>query len=163
MIRLLTVLAFSFNGLAFGEFRGSLADRSPTVAPDLIVLEASQVAESDRIAVIGNKAVINKSASSKYASALAFAPSLFVVQDPITGKYGTSDGGIVIRFSEGENLAAIAADYGMDIKHEFSALPMGVLMPFNTGAAASYLSSLRADFRVVTADLDVNFNDLRAH
>ncbi len=146
---------------SLGQFLGSEVERSPTIASDLMVLDASQVAESDRVAVIGNKAIVNKSTTAKYASALAVAASLLVVQDSASGKYGTSDGGIIVRFSEGENLADIASDHGLTIKHEFSALPMGVLMPSDIDAAAFYLSSLRADSRIVTADLDVNYYDAK--
>jgi hypothetical protein len=55
----------------------------------------------------------------------------------------------------------IAADYGLDLKHEFSALPMGELLPKNINAAASVLTSLRADSRIISADLDVNFYDAK--
>ena len=95
--------------------------------------------------------------------ALSSAPALLVVQDPTNGKYGTTDGGIIISFEAEQNLSVIASDHGLDIKHGFSAVPKGVLMPSNGADIASYLESLRADSRVISADLDVNFYDLRAH
>ena len=160
MFRLVVVVTMLlFSGSSVGQFLGSEEERSPTIASDLMVLEASQVAELDRIAVIGNVAVVKKTVSSKYVGALSSAPILLVVRDPTSGKYGTTDGGIIIIFEAEQNLSAIASDHGLGIKHRFSALPMGVLMPSNTGAAASYLSSLRADPRIVTADLDVNYYD----
>ena len=117
MVRLtLLVTVILLSGTSLGQFLGSEVERSPTIASDLVVLDASEVAESDRVAVIGSKAIVNKSTTAKYATAIAFAASLLVVQDPASGKYGTSDGGIIVRFSEGENLADIASDHGLDIK-----------------------------------------------
>ena len=159
MIRFLTVLTFSFYGLAFAEFLGSLADRSPSVAQNLTVLDASVVSDEDRLALLDNRAVVNKSVVINYPASASIGTVLLVVQDSMSGKYGTTDGGIIVQIQEGQSLSAVASDYGMDIKHEFSALPMGVLMPSNINAAASYLSSLRADSRIVTADLDVNYYD----
>ena len=160
MVRLtLLVTVILLSGTSLGQFLGSEEERSPTIASDLMVLDASQVAELDRIAVIGNVAVIKKGMSSKYVGALSSAPVLLVVRDPSSGKYGTTDGGIIISFEAEQNLSAIASDHGLNIKHEFSALPMGVLMSSDINAAGSYLSSLRADPRIVTADLDVNYYD----
>ena len=147
--------------LVFAEFIEPLEDRSPVIDLNLTITDASAVAEIDRVALLGGVAVINKSVEGKYSRAASTGSSLLVVRDPITGKYGTSDGGIIIGTREGESLSAIAADYGLDLKHEFSALPMGVLLPKNISAAASVLTSLRADSRIISADLDVNFYDAK--
>ena len=86
MFRLAVVAAMLlFGGTSVGQLLGSEEERSPTIASDLMVLNASQVAELDRIAVIGNVAVIKKAVSSKYVGALSSAPSLLVVRDPSSG------------------------------------------------------------------------------
>ena len=158
----LLVMVILLSGTSLGQLLGGEVERSPTIELDLMVLDASQVAELDRIAVIGNVAVIKKSVSSKYVGALSSAPTLLVVRDPASGKYGTTDGGIIISFEPEQNLKTIASDYGLVIKHRFSAVSKGVLIPSNSTDIASYLRSLRADSRVISADLDVNFYDLRA-
>ncbi len=149
--------------LVYAEYMDPFEDRSPAIDPNLTVLDASVVAQADRLALLGDVAVIDKSNEGKYSRPASTGSSLLVVRDPMTGKYGTSDGGIIIRTRENESLSAIAADYGLDLKHEFSALPMGVLMPKNISAAASVLTTLRADSRILSADLDVNFYDARAN
>jgi len=161
MKTLLSLLLIISSILVYAEFTGSIEDRSPEIDFNLTVLDASAVAEADSLALLGDVAVIDKSVEGKYLRASSTGSSLLVVRDPMTGKYGTSDGGIIIRTRESESLSAIAADYGLDLKHEFSALPMGVLMPKNISAAASVLTSLRADSRIISADLDVNFYDAK--
>jgi hypothetical protein len=163
MKTLLLLLLIISSILVYAEFTGSIEDRSPEIDLNLTVLDASVVAEADSLALLGDVAVIDKSVKGKYLIAASTSSSLLVVRDPMTGKYGTSDGGIITRTREGESLSAIAADYGLDLKHEFSALPMGVLMPKNISAAASVLTTLRADSRILSADLDVNFYDARAN
>ena len=158
----LLVMVILLSGTSLGQFLGGEVDGSPTIELDLMVLDASQVAELDRIAVIGNVAVIKKSFSSKYVGALSSASTLLVVRDPASGKYGTTDGGMIISFEPEQNLTTIASDHGLVIKHRFSAVPKGVLISPNSNDIASYLRSLRADSRVISADLDVNFYDLRA-
>ena len=158
----LLVIMILLSGASLGQFLGGEVERSPTIELDLMALDVSQVAELDRIAVIGNVAVIKKSVSSKYVVALSSAPALLVVRDPASGKYGTTDGGMIISFEPEQNLTTIALDHGLDIKHRFSAVPKGVLISSNSTDVASYLKALRADSRVISADLDVNFYDLRA-
>ena len=158
----LLVMVILLSGTSLGQFLGGEVERSPTIELDLMVLDASQVAKLDRIAVIGNVAVIKKSVSSKYVVALSSAPTLLVVRDPASGKYGTTDGGMIISFEPEQNLKTIALDHGLLIKHRFSAVPKGVLISSNSADVASYLKALRADSRVISADLDVNFYDLRA-
>ena len=152
-----------FGSLALAESHGSIEVRQPVIKQNLVVLNAALVAESDRLALLGDLAVIDKTAAGGFEVSASKSRGLLVVRDPMTGKYGTSDGGIIIRTREGKSLSAIAADYGLDLKHEFSALPMGVLMPKNISAAASVLTTLRADSRILSADLDVNFYDARAN
>ena len=163
MKTLLSLLLIISSFLVFAEYMDPFEDRSPAIDPNLTVLDASVVAQADRLALLGDVAVIDKSVEGKYSRPASTGSSLLVVRDPMTGKYGTSDGGIIIRTRESESLSAIAADYGLDLKHEFSALPMGVLMPKNISAAASVLTTLRADSRILSADLDVNFYDARAN
>ena len=163
MKTLLSLLLIISSFLVFAEYMDPFEDRSPAIDPNLTVLNASVVAQADRLALLGDVAVIDKSVEGKYSRPASTGSSLLVVRDPMTGKYGTSDGGIIIRTRESESLSAIAADYGLDLKHEFSALPMGVLMPKNISAAASVLTTLRADSRILSADLDVNFYDARAN
>jgi hypothetical protein len=163
MKTLLSLLLIISSFLVFAEYMDPFEDRSPAIDPNLTVLDASVVAQADRLALLGDVAVIDKSVEGKYSRPASTGSSLLVVRDPMTGKYGTSDGGIIIRTRESESLSAIAADYGLDLKHEFSALPMGVLMPKNISAAASILTTLRADSRILSADLDVNFYDARAN
>lgn len=163
MKTLLSLLMIISSFLVFAEYIDPFEDRSPAIDLNLTVLDASVVAQADRLALLGDVAVIDKSGEGKYSRPASTGSSLLVVRDPMTGKYGTSDGGIIIRTRESESLLAIAADYGLDLKHEFSALPMGVLMPKNISAAASVLTALRADSRIISADLDVNFYDARAN
>ena len=158
---LLSLLLIISSLLVFAEFIEPVRDRSPKIDLNLTVIDASVVPEADRLALLGDVAVIDKSVEGKYLRAASTGSSFLVVRDPMTGKYGTSDGGIIIGTREGESLSAIAADYGLDLKHEFSALPMGVLLPKNISAAASVLTSLRADSRIISADLDVNFYDAK--
>ena len=163
MKTILTLYFLIFGSLALAESHGFIEVREPVIKQNLVVLNAALVAESDRLALLGDLAVIDKTAAGGFAVSASKSRGLLVVRDPMTGKYGTSDGGIIIRTREGESLSAIAADYGLDLKHEFSALPMGVLMPKNISAAASILTTLKADSRILSADLDVNFYDARAN
>ena len=163
MKTILTLYFLIFGSLALAESHGSIEVREPVIEQNLVVLNAALVAESDRLALLGDLAVIDKTAAGGFAVSASKSRGLLVVRDPMTGKYGTSDGGIIIRTREGESLSAIAADYGLALKHEFSALPMGVLMPKNINAAASILITLKADSRILSADLDVNFYDARAN
>jgi hypothetical protein len=161
MKTILSLLLIISSLLVFAEFIEPVQDRSPKIDLNLTAIDASVVPEADRLALLGDVAVIDKSVEGKYSRPASSGLSLLVVRDPMTGKYGTSDGGIIVRTRDGESLTAIAADYGLDLKHQFSALPMGVLIPTNISTAASYLNSLRADSRIISADLDVNFYDAK--
>ena len=85
------------------------------------------------------------------------ASTLRVVQDPVTADYGTTDGGILVHLHSTDTLEVLASDYALTVHHAFSAVPMGVLKAESIEAAPAYISTLRDDPRVISAELDVNY------
>jgi hypothetical protein len=119
--------------------------------------------------VLGNKAVVTNAVAANYNQARSgsgaklrvlqdpVGAKLRVVQDPITEDYGTTDGGILVHLHSADTLDGLAADYGLTVHHAFSAVPMGVLKAKSIEAASAYISTLRDDSRVISAELDVNY------
>ena len=159
-----TMLAFyclTLSSLAVGDALTSIVARAPVIERNLIVMDVTAVSNSDRIAQLGELAVLDKAAASGYAVSTSARPGLLVVRHPRTGAYGTSDGGMIVRLLEGSLLQDIARDYGLFIKQEFSSIPMGTLEPADRTAVVSYLELLNTDPRVVFAELDVNFYEYK--
>ena len=161
-----TMLAFyclTLSALAVGDALMPIDARAPVIEQNLIVMNVTAVSDSDRIAQLGELAVLDKAAASGYAVSTSARPGLLVVRDPMTGAYGTSDGGMIVRLVEGSLLQDIARDYGLFIKQEFSSIPMGTLEPTDRTAVVSYLELLNKDPRVVFAELDVNFYEYKTN
>ena len=147
----------------------------PTIATELTVLPLAMVAEKDRVAVLGDKAVVTNAVAAKYNRVqsgsgeklrVAQAPvgvKLRVVQDPVTEDYGTTDGGILVHLHSADTLEGLAADYGLTVHHAFSAVPMGVLKAQSVEAAPTYINTLRDDSRVISAELDVSYMRMKTN
>jgi hypothetical protein len=86
-----------------------------------------------------------------------------VVENVRTGRLGTTDGGIVVRVYSPSSLDGLSADYGLTVKHAFTAQPAAVLVPKAPEFADTYVAKLREDYRVVSAELNVNFYQEQAH
>ena len=137
---------------------------SPVISAELTLLPATSVLERDRVAVLGKYAVLTKASARSYASAqVASGEQLLVVEDPSTGRLGTTDGGIVVYLHSADSLDGLAADYGLIVSHVFTASPAGVLAPEIRETADTYLARLRDDSRVIRAELNVNFYQEQYH
>lgn len=137
---------------------------SPVISKELTLLPASAVLQRDRVALLGNHAVVTKASARAYVRAqTAASEQPLVVEDPANDRLGTTDGGIVVRLYSASSLQGLAADYGLIVSHVFTAQPAGVLVPEVRENAVSYLASLRDDSRVVSAGLNVNFYQERDH
>ena len=166
MIKLaIVILSFAISGVTVNaESSRDEQAYSPVILSDLTLVELSAVSPGERIAILNGKAIVKKQ-KERAASALASTSGrnpLVVIQDPQTGRYGISDGGIIVRVHVARDLADIASDYGLNVKHAYSALPMGVLLPSDITKAPAYISALREDARVASADLDANYYDKKA-
>ena len=156
MLKILAVVIVFACSIAIAV--GGSDDDGPTISAELTVLPLAMVAEKDRVAVLGDKAVVTKAAAAKYNRAQSVSEStLRVVQDPVTEDYGITDGGILVHLHSADTLEGLAADYGLTVHHAFSAVPMGVLKAESIEAAPAYISTLRDDPRVISAELDVNY------
>ena len=137
---------------------GLASEEVPFLSNGLTVLPVSIVAEKDRFLVLGDKAIVTQAVADNYSEvATDSRGTLHVVQHPREKNYGTSDGKIVVRLHSADNLAGLAADYGLSVDHVFSAAPVGVLEADSIEAAISLVNTLRDDSRVVSADLNVSY------
>ena len=166
MIKLaIVILSIAISGVTVNaESLKDEARYSPVILSDLTLVELSTVSLGDRIAILNGKAIVKRKRDVA-ASALAStsgARSFVVIQDPQTGRYGISDGGIIVRVHVARDLVDVASDYGLDVKHTYNALPMGVLLPPVIAQATTYISDLREDARVASADLDTNYYNIKA-
>jgi hypothetical protein len=137
---------------------------SPTIVAEMTLLPVSVVLNQDRIALLGDHAVVTKAVAQTYMSPQRpFGEQLLVVENPINGRFGTTDGGIVVRLHSAGSLDGLAADYGLTVKHVFTAQPVGVVAPEVRETADAYVTRLRDDYRVVSAELNVNFYQEQEH
>ena len=137
---------------------------SLVISSKLTLLPASFVFQQDQIALLGDHAVLTKTAAREYATEqIDSGPQLLVVEDASTGRLGTSDGGIVVMLYSASSLDGLAADYGLTVKHAFTAQPAAVLNPSDIEIADTYVTKLREDYRVVSAELDANFYQEQAY
>ena len=162
----IAALSFFFMGLELDELETG-APPDPKIMTELKVVRLAEAAAHDRLAILWDKAVVKKATKSETPSASrTLSPSpdlaLIVVQRPSDKKYGTSDGGIIVSVKNKEDLTKLASDYGMNVKHVFDSLVMGTLIPYDFQQAASFVSKLRGDPRVLHAELDVNYYDQQA-
>ena len=161
MLKILAVVAVFACSTAIAV--GVSDEDSPTISAELILLPLAMVAKKDRVAILGDKAVVMNAVAAKYNRAQSdSASTLRVVQDPVTEDYGTTDGGILVHLHSAGTLEGLAADYGLTVHHVFSAAPMGVLKAESIEAAPAYISTLRDDSRVISAKLDVSFMKMKA-
>tara|TARA_B100001989_G_scaffold240889_1_gene206336 strand:- start:293 stop:784 length:492 start_codon:yes stop_codon:yes gene_type:complete len=156
---ILPLLMLCFCTKVLSQGLESFEERALVVEPSLSVVDVNSVAVLDRLATLGNLAVVRKDVERDTFDTASLGSSLLVVRDPRSGRYGTSDGSIIIRTVAGISLNDLAFEYGLAVKHSYSELPMGVLSPSDSDSVWSYLSALRMDSRVIFADLDVNFYD----
>ncbi len=139
-------------------------DHSPVIASELTVLPASTVLQRDRVALLGEHAVLTKAAARTYASEQIDAKDrLFVVAEPSSGRLGTTDGGMIVVLYSPASLDGLAADYGLTVKHVFSAQPAAVLISKDKAAVNTFVAKLRDDDRVVSAELNVNYYQEQAY
>jgi hypothetical protein len=137
---------------------------SPVISAELTLLPATTVLERDRVAVLGNYAVLTKASALAYASAqIVSGEQLLVVVDHSSGRLGTTDGGIVVYLHSADSLDGLAADYGLIVNHVFTTSPAGVLAPESRETAVTYLARLSDDSRVISAELNVNFYQEQYH
>ena len=160
---ILTFHLLMLSSLAFGSALQSLDVSPPVIEQNLVVMSSSAVLKTDRLAELGKLAVIEKSAASRYGASASANQGLLVVRNPMTGEYGTSDGGVIVRVQDRDQLKDVARDYGLIVKHVFSAAPMGILMSINRTAVMSHLEMLNEDPRVLFAELNVNFYNQKAN
>ena len=144
-----------------GQAKGQEALR---IATDLALVPASLVSDAERLATLGDKAVVTKESASNYESpSKVWGERVLVVENSRTGRLGTTDGGIVVRLHSSASLDGLSADYGLTVKHAFTAQPAAVLLPKDPEVADTYVAKLREDSRVVSAELNVNFYQEQAH
>lgn len=134
---------------------------NPKLVSDVALINADIAKESDVITLLGDNAVVPKESIAKAASAPRLA-GLLVIQDANNGQYGTTDGGILVFLNNRSDLEGLAADYGLYVKHSFSAAPIGILSPVDITTSLSFLKPLRSDPRVVDAQIDANFYESEA-
>lgn len=144
-----------------GQAKGQEALR---IATDLALVPASLVSDAERLATLGDKAVVTNESASNYESpSKVWGEPVLVVENSRTGRLGTTDGGIVVRLYSSASLDGLSADYGLTVKHAFTAQPAAVLLPKDPEVADTYVAKLREDSRVVSAELNVNFYQEQAH
>lgn len=144
-----------------GQVEGQEA---PRIATELTLVPASLVPEADRLASLGDKAVVAKRSARNYVfPSTVSGERILVVENSRTGRLGTTDGGIVVRLYSSASLDGLSADYGLTVKHAFTAQPAAVLLPKDPEVADTYVAKLREDSRVVSAELNVNFYQEQAH
>lgn len=144
-----------------GQAKGQEALR---IATDLALVPASLVSDAERLATLGDKAVVTNESASNYESpSRVWGERIFVVENSRTGRLGTTDGGIVVRLHSSASLDGLSADYSLTVKHAFTAQPAAVLLPEDPEVADAYVAKLREDDRVVSAELNVNFYQEQAN
>ena len=144
-----------------GQAKGQEALR---IATDLALVPASLVSDAERLATLGDKAVVTNESASNYESpSKVWGERVLVVENSRTGRLGTTDGGIGVRLYSSASLDGLSADYGLTVKHAFTAQPAAVLLPKDPEVADTYVAKLREDSRVVSAELNVNFYQEQAH
>ena len=148
-----------------GQVKGQIkGQEAPRIATELTLVPASLVPEADRLASLGDKAVVAKRSARNYVfPSTVSGERMLVVENSRTGRLGTTDGGIVVRLYSSASLDGLSADYGLTVKHAFTAQPAAVLLPKDPEVADTYVAKLREDSRVVSAELNVNFYQEQAH
>ena len=157
----LKTVVFCWAVMSAGQAKGQEALR---IATDLALVPASLVSDAERLATLGDKAVVTNESASNYESpSKVWGERVLVVENSRTGRLGTTDGGIVVRLYSSASLDGLSADYGLTVKHAFTAQPAAVLLPKDPEVADTYVAKLREDSRVVSAELNVNFYQEQAH
>lgn len=162
MKTLLSMLMLLASSSVAASLLGTERTLHPTVMTELAIVSVADTEESNRIAVLGDKAVVKRGVSVKRASA-ASGSGLLVIQHPTSGRYGTTDGGILVFLHTASDLQGLAADYGLKVKDALSVAPVGVLIPVDIKTSISFLEPLRSDPRVIDAQIDANYYDKSAN
>ncbi|MDA8954130.1 hypothetical protein N9H90_10270 [Pseudomonadales bacterium] len=139
---------------------GAPADSSAKFEPGLIILDITNTIASERIAVLGDKAVVKKSVLAQRMSALenySRTQNTYVIRRSSDNRLGTTDGAVLIYLHSGVSLSAVAIEFGLTIKHEFSALNGGLLMPSSVNSTDQIIARLLLDSRVRSAELNANY------
>lgn len=157
----LKTIVVCWAAMTAGQAKGQEALR---IATDLALVPASLVSDAERLATLGDKAVVTNESASNYESpSKVLGERILVVLNSRTGLLGTTDGGIVVRLHSSASLDGLSADYGLTVKHAFTAQPAAVLIPEDPEVADAYVAKLREDDRVVSAELNVNFYQEKAN
>ena len=157
----LKTIVVCWAAMTAGQAKGQEALR---IATDLALVPASLVSDAERLATLGDKAVVTSESASNYESpSKVLGERILVVLNSRTGLLGTTDGGIVVRLHSSASLDGLSADYGLTVKHAFTAQPAAVLLPEDPEVADAYVAKLREDDRVVSAELNVNFYQEKAN
>jgi len=159
MKTLCSMLMLIWSCSAVASMLSNVRTLNPIVMSDLAVVSLSDAEKSARVAVLGDKAVVAKGVGVTRASA-GRDVELLVIQHPSNGRYGTSDGGILVFLHAAGDLEGLAADYGLNIKDSLSSAPIGILHPADIETSVSFLEPLRSDPRVVAAQLDTNYYEV---
>ena len=145
---------------AQAELLGSLPESPHKIEFDLMVLDKKSARNLEKIAVVGDKAIVERgvtvAGNSLPGNSLA-NDDLYVVRRSRDNRLGTTDGAILVYLTPEASLSAVASERSLTIKHEFSALNGGLLEPANLALVESEIALLVLDLSVRSAELNTNF------
>tara|TARA_E500000178_G_C16979221_1_gene734893 strand:- start:122 stop:628 length:507 start_codon:yes stop_codon:yes gene_type:complete len=140
-------------------------DQAPRyeLATDVVLARASQVPASSIGARLGDLAVVKRSAlptATTYGATISKGgKTLTLIRDSLSGRYGTTDGSLLVQWESTALLEAIAASHALSVDQVFTGMRVAQLRPSKGEYVISVMMQLEQDARVAKVSLNTNFYD----
>jgi hypothetical protein len=156
----LTVLSLFLSSALVAEIVQS-QKQNIEILPEAYLVDVSEFPEVEFVAVLGEKGVLLEGSDISSASIAGAADrKRLVIRDVRTGKYGTTDGSVIVSLANFADLERLVADYGLTIVHRFELLSRVVVRPDSIFIAGAVSRTLLGDARVLDAELNVDLYDV---
>jgi len=160
---IISILLLS-STLQADEFRQSTPNNY-VIRDDLILVPEEALNNQVAIEKLGNFSVVEKKLAQRTWSSRSKAmvrnpesnDQSFVIENAKTKQLGTTNGGIIVYARNKEDLEEIIETASLEVGHRFGSVPGVILFSQDPRNWNSALKVLRADARVVAAELDTNF------
>lgn len=155
-------------GLSEATFAQTLGDtyRLPGLEQGLVAIDLSSTLPKDRLAIIGEKAIVASDALSAPPyprGARESGQRLLVIRRPNDGALGITDGSILLSLREADDLASVVSDHGLEIDRIFSTESIALLKPIGAKQIPGTVDRLISDARVLSAELNSNYQSFSAN
>ena len=137
-----------------------------TFVEDKVLVDPASVSGESILARVGDLVVVNQEDAPEDAAAMAdstqrsMAPPRFLIQDAM-GRYGTTDGMLLVKVVELRDLDDVALDYNLDLAQRYEPVSVGLFRVSDVSAIAQKIAALRADSRTVYVTVNTTFYDVK--